>query len=177
VIGRALRAALLCAGALLTVRGTASAQAAYASPEVGWSEIRGLTVGGRIGRELVGGLDAVVQGLRHFPDEEGIVDPGATAERSSWQASANLTYAFDRDRAISPYVGVGGRYGRATLTVVSGGHRAGQIRSGFGVNLLGGVRLPRLPWTPWIELRGGEELWTLTGGVHLRFGGGLREGR
>lgn len=170
-MGRVARASVLAMGMSLLGSGDAAAQAAWASPEIGWSEIRGLTVGARVGRELVGGLDIVMQSLWHFPDETGIVDPGASAQRSSWQASANLTYAFDRTRPISPYVGLGTRYGRATLTVVSGGYRAGQVRTGFGVNYLGGVRLPRLPWTPWIELRGGEELWTLTGGVQWRFGG------
>jgi len=146
-----------------------AAQQWYATPEVGWSDLRGITVGGRVGAEVIGGLDLIAQGLVFFPDESGVADPGVAVSRSAWQLSTNAIYVFDRARALSPYVGAGLRYGAADLTVVADGLRASRGQSGFGTNLLGGVRFPRLPAAPFVEVRFGDETWVLTGGVLLGF--------
>ena len=140
-------------------------QQLYATPEAGWSDLRGLTVGGRVGAVVVAGLDVAVQGLLHFPDESGVADPGVDVDRSSWQASANAMYVFDRTRVLAPYVGVGLRYGSASLTLVVDDLRASREVDGFGTNLLGGVRFPGLPAHPFVEVRWGDETWTLTFGV------------
>ena len=65
-------------------------QTLYATPEAGWSEFRGITLGARIGAELMGGLDVVGQGLVSFPDVDGVADPGVSVDRSAWQVSGNL---------------------------------------------------------------------------------------
>jgi opacity protein-like surface antigen len=145
----------------------AAGQQWYATPEAGWSDLRGITVGGRAGVEVVGGLDLVGQGLVFFPDESGVGDQGVAVDRSAWQLSTNAIYVFDRRRALSPYVGAGVRYGASDLTVVVDGLRASRGQSGFGTNFLGGVRFPRLPAAPFVEVRFGDETWTLTGGVLL----------
>lgn len=167
---RILIAVALMAAALIALCSVpASAQSAWLSPTVGWTEIRGFTVGARIGHEVRAGFDVAAQGLLAFPDESGVVGPGSTAKRSSWRTSANLIYTFDRTRALSPFVGVGARYGRATLTVVSRGYRSADARGGFGHDLFGGVRLPRLPYTPWVEYRRSGDLTIWTGGIEWRF--------
>lgn len=145
-------------------------QQLYATPEAGWSDLRGFTVGGRAGAAVIGGLDLVLQGLVYFPDESGVADPGVDVDRNSWQVSANAMYVFDRTRGIAPYVGVGGRYGAASLTLVVDGMRASRKQDGFGTNILGGVRFPRLPGHPFAEVRWGDETWTLTFGVLPRLG-------
>lgn len=145
-------------------------QQLYATPEAGWSDLRGFTVGARAGAAVVGGLDVVLQGLVYFPDESGVADPGVDVARSSWQASANAMYVFDRSRGIAPYVGAGVRYGVASLTLVVDGLRASRRTDGFGTNVLGGVRFPRLPAHPFAEVRWGDETWTLTVGVLPRLG-------
>ena len=142
----------------------AIAQSVYVSPEGGWSERRGLALGARIGSELVRGLEVVGQGLVFFPDESALGDPGVGVRRTAWQAAANLLYVFDPTRALSPYVGVGARYGRATLTIVVDDLRAKDRASGVDPHLLGGLRLPRLPASPFIEVRGGDGGWTMTFG-------------
>ena len=77
---------------------------------------------------------------------------------------------FDRSRSLAPYVGVGLRYGRAGISLVVDQLRATEIRSGFGANLIGGIRLPALPAEPFIEYRAGDEQWTVTGGVRWSIG-------
>lgn len=167
MMGRALRLGSACRVAvLLSVAGVAPAvaQSVYVSPEGGWSERRGLALGARIGSELVRGLEVVGQGLVFFPDEDALGDPGVEVRRTAWQAAANVMYVFDPERALSPYVGVGARYGRATLTIVVDDLRAKDRASGVDPHLLGGVRLPRLPASPFVEVRGGDGGWTMTFG-------------
>lgn len=155
---------MLCA-AVAAGAGEAAAQQWYATPEAGWSDLRGIAVGGRVGAKVVGGLDLVGQGLVFFPDESGVGDPGVAVDRSAWQLSTNAMYVFDRSRVLSPYVGAGVRYGASDLTVVVDGLRASREQSGFGMNFLGGVRFPRIPAAPFVEVRFGDDTWTLTGGV------------
>lgn len=141
-----------------------AAQSLYVSPEGGWSERRGLALGARVGSELVRGLEVVGQGLVFFPDEDALGDPGVDVRRSAWQVAGNVLYVFDPARAISPYVGAGVRYGRATLTIVVDDLRARDRATGIDPHLLGGVRLPRLPASPFVEVRGGDGAWTMTFG-------------
>ena len=139
-------------------------QAVYATPEAGWSERRGLALGGRVGSEVLTGLEVVAQGLVFFPDEETVGDPGVDVSRTAWQAAVNLIYLFDPNRALAPYVGAGVRYGRSSLTIVVDDLRARDRRAGVDPHLLGGLRLPRLPASPFIEVRGGDGAWTATVG-------------
>ena len=162
---RTLVSALILCVAVSARADEAAAQQWYATPEAGWSDLRGITVGGRVGAEVVGGLDLVGQGLVFFPDESGVGDRGVAVDRSAWQLSTNAMYVFDRDRPLSPYVGAGVGYGVAGLTVVVDGLRASRGQRGFGTNFLGGIRFPRLPAAPFVEVRFGDETWTLTGGV------------
>ena len=170
---RAYLVATLLAATLIQLGtpGSAFGQALYATPEVGTSQRRGPALGARLGAQLVGGLDVVGQALVFFPEEDGVADPGVGVSRTSWHASANLLYFFDRDRPIAPYVGVGLRYGRATLEVIVDGLRAREVADGFATNLLGGVSLPRLPGRPFVEYRGGGTGgWVLTGGARIPLG-------
>jgi opacity protein-like surface antigen len=164
-VARAAAVAAVIALALLGWSDPVEAQRLYATPEAGWSDLRGLTVGARVGAEIVGGLDLTLQGLLFFPDESGVADPGVGVERSAWQTSANAIYVFDRTRGMAPYVGGGLRYGASSLTLVVDDLRASRRQEGFGTNLLGGVRLPHLPGHPFLEVRFGDDTWTLTFGV------------
>jgi opacity protein-like surface antigen len=164
-VARAGAVAAAVALALVGGSDAVEAQRLYATPEAGWSDLRGSTVGARVGAEIVGGLDLAMQGLLFFPDESGIADPGVRVERSAWQMSANVIYVFDRTRGIAPYVGGGLRYGASSLTLVVDEQRASRRQDGFGTNLLGGVRLPRLPGHPFLEVRFGDDTWTLSFGV------------
>ena len=101
-----------------------AAQSWYVSPDVGWSENRRAAVGGRVGVQLVGGLDLVGQALLFRPEQDALGDPGVGVSRGAWQANANALYVFDRTRALAPYVGTGLRYGRARLSVVADGLRS-----------------------------------------------------
>jgi opacity protein-like surface antigen len=151
--------------------GTASpltAQGFYATPEAGLSEHRGMTIGGRVGHPVVAGLDLVAQGLIFFPDENGVADPGVAVTRSAWHTSLNALYFFDRTRGFAPYVGVGLRYGRASLSVIVDGLRAAEVDSGVSRNILGGAQINRLPGRPFIEYRtGGPGGWILSAGGHF----------
>jgi opacity protein-like surface antigen len=160
-LGAVAAAAALTIGSASKLQG----QQLYATPEVGWSDLRGVTVGGRAGVAVVAGLDVALQGLLYFPDESGVADPGVGVDRSAWQVSTNALYVFDRTRAIAPYVGAGVRYGKASLTLVVDGVRASREQGDLGANVLGGVRFPRLPAHPFLEVRWGDETWTLTVGV------------
>lgn len=161
--------------ALTSMPADASAQSMYASPELGVSKHRGPAAGARVGLPVFGGLDLVAQGLVFFPDEEQTADPGVAVDRSLWHASLNAIYVFDRSRAFAPYVGVGGRYGRSTLSIVVDGLRARAVDARFSPNVLGGVRLPRLPGTPFVEYRsGGGGGWVLTAGGSWTFRGSAR---
>lgn len=151
--------------------GPAVTQTLYATPEAGWSEFRGITLGARIGAELMGGLDVVGQGLVSFPDEDGVADPGVSVDRSAWQVSANLLYVFDRSRAVAPYVGVGIRYAQTRLSVVVDGLRASRGRGGTDANLLGGLLFKELPGLSFLEFRGGRGPWLFTGGGRWAIGG------
>ena len=157
---------------LITALATAptEAQVSYATPEAGWSSRRSVVLGGRVGREVFGGFDLVLNGLVSFPDASRTVDRPASARRSSWQTSLSVAYVFDRSRAFAPYAGAGGRWRRATLSIDADGFRSTAVQSGFGFDLFGGVRFPRLPAEPWLEYRSGGESWTLTGGIQWRFG-------
>jgi len=163
----ALASLLVVWAAIAATAGEVAAQRWYATPEAGWSDLRGLAVGGRVGAEVLGGLDLVGQGLVFFPEESGVGDPGVAVDRSAWQLSSNAIYVLDRTRILSPYLGVGVRYGTTDLTVIVDGLRASRGQSGFGTNVLGGVRFPRLPADPFVEVRFGDDTWTLTGGVLL----------
>jgi len=154
-------AGLVC-GALPSV---VIAQTPYATPVVGWSEHRGPVFGGRVGAELVGGLDVLAQIHVFFPDESGVADPGVLVARSAWHVGVAALYVFDRSRWLSPYAGAGGRRASATLTLTVDGLRAREHRSGFDVYPLGGVRFPHLPGQPFAELEGGDGGWTLTAGA------------
>lgn len=158
-------AALGLVGVLLAGSTHIEAQQRYATPEAGWSALRGLTVGGRAGTAVVAGFDLALQGLVHFPDESGVADPGVDVTRNSWQVSANAMYVFDRSRALAPYLGGGVRYGSASLALVVDGVRASRALEGFGTNVLGGVRFPRLPGHPFVEVRWGDQTRTVTIGV------------
>ena len=126
----------------------AAAQHLYATPEVGWTELRGATIGGRVGLHVVGGLELVGQALLFFPDEDGVADPGLAVSRGSWQLNGNVLYHFDPSRAIPPYAGLGMRYARAHLSLPVDGLRSTSTRAGWKPNLILGVRLPRLPADP-----------------------------
>lgn len=161
---RALTAVVL-AGALVVGPTHLEAQQRYVTPEAGWSALRGLTIGGRAGTSVIAGFDVALQGLVHFPDESGVADPGVDVARNSWQLSANAMYVFDRSRSLAPYVGGGVRYGSASLALVVDGVRASRALDGFGTNVLGGVRFPRLPGHPFVEVRWGDQTRTVTFGV------------
>ena len=146
----------------------AHGQIVYAGPEIGGSQRRGPTVGARVGLEVIGGFDVVGQLLVFFPEEAGVAEPAVDVSRSLWHGSTNLMYVFDRGRAVAPYVGAGVRYGRASLSVVVDGLRAADVRDGFSANVLGGIRLPRLPGRPFLEYRGrGGGGWVLTAGASV----------
>ena len=148
----------------------ASAQATYVSPEIGWSQARRFTAGGRIGVELPAGLDLVGQALVFFPETDAVGDTGVDVSRSAWEAGLNALYRFDRSRTLSPYLGVGVRYGRSRTEVVVDGLRATVDRSGPDLNLLLGVVLVRLPAHPFLEWKREPSGSVTTVGVRLALG-------
>ena len=156
--------------ATLVPSSPAAAQSAYVSPEIGWSQARRLTVGGRIGVEGPAGLDLVGQALVFFPETDAVGDAGVGVSRSAWEGSVNALYLFDRSRTLSPYLGVGVRYGRSRTAVVVDGLRATVDRSGPDLNLILGVVLVRLPGHPFLEWKREPAGTIATVGVRLALG-------
>ena len=128
----------------------------------------------------LGGPRPTARGVVALDDQHGPALPGqpdrggepvrTTADHHRIVAIALGLWAGIGLKRLLGYVGAGGRYGSASLTLVVDGMRASRKQDGFGTNVLGGVRFPRLPGHPFAEVRWGDETWTLTFGVLPRLG-------
>ncbi len=161
--------ALLCCTAASAAPGLASAQPTFAVPQLGWSELRRFVVGAQVGRTIFGSLDVSAEGLVFFPAEETDRED-VSLDRGAWQANLNLSYAFNPDRRLVPYLGVGASFARSSRTVVLDQVRARVVVDGWTPNLIVGLRVPQLPWSPFVEWRREirrERQWMTNAGLRI----------